>query len=118
DQEHSADDIPTPPFYSEEKIRATQRGDNPMIYPNINWYDKLLKAQTINTKANVNLSGGGKMSTYFVAAGFDSETGLLKVDNQDNLNNFNSNIDIKRFHLRSNVKFELSKTTTLDTRIY
>ena len=118
DREHGADDIPTPPFYSEEKIRATERGDNPMIYPNINWYDMLLKNQTINTKGNVNLSGGTKMSTYFVAAGIDSETGLLKVDNQDNLNNFNNNIDIKRFHLRTNVNFNFGKTTKLDTRIY
>lgn len=118
DREHDADDIPTPPFYSEEKIRATQRGDNPMIYPNIDWYNMLLKNQTINTKANINLSGGTKMSTYYVAAGFDSETGLLKVDNQDNLNNFNNNIDIKRFHLRTNVNFNFGKTTKLDTRIY
>lgn len=118
DLEHGSNDIPTPPWYSEEKIRATQRGENPMIYPNINWYDKLFKNGTINTKANVNLSGGGKMSTYFVAAGFDHETGLLKVDDQDNLNNYNSNININRFHLRSNVRFDLSKTTKLDTRIY
>lgn len=118
DIERSADDIPTPPWYSEEKIRATMRGDQPMIYPNINWYDMLFKNGTMNTKANVSLSGGSKMSTYYVAGGFDYETGLLKVDNQDNLNNFNSNISIKRFHLRSNVTFNLSKTTTLDTRIY
>lgn len=118
DQEHSADDIPTPPWYSEEKIRATERGDNPMIYPNINWYDMLFKRQTYNTKANVNLSGGSQMATFYVAAGFDQETGLLKVDNQDNLNNFNNNININRFHLRSNVVFKLGKTTELDTRIY
>lgn len=118
DIEHSVNDIPTPPWYSEEKIRATARGENPMIYPNIDWYDMLFKRGTSNTKANINLSGGGKMSTYYVAAGFDHETGLLKVDNQDNLNNFNSNINIKRFHLRSNIVFNLSKTTKLDTRIY
>ena len=118
DQEHSADDIPTPPWYSEEKIRATERGDNPMIYPNINWYDMLIKRYTNNIKANINLSGGGQMATYYVAAGIDHETGLLKVDDQDNLNNFKNNISINRFHLRSNVIFKLSKTTRLDTRIY
>lgn len=118
DMVHSADDIPTPPWYSEEKIRATQRGDNPMIYPNIDWYDMLFKTQTYNTKANVNLSGGSQLATFYVAAGFDKETGLLKVDNQDNLTNFNNNININRFHLRSNVIFQLSRTTELDTRIY
>jgi TonB-linked SusC/RagA family outer membrane protein len=104
-------------WYSEEKIQATMRGDNPMVYPDINWYDMLMKNHTVNTKFNINLSGGGKVATYYVAAGMDHETGLLKVDNQDYLNDFNSNIDIKRYNIRTNVIFKLGKTTDLDTRI-
>jgi TonB-linked SusC/RagA family outer membrane protein len=104
-------------WYSEEKIQATMRGDNPMVYPNVNWYDMLMKDNTVNTKFNINLSGGGQVATYYVAAGMDYETGLLKVDNQDYLNDFNSNINIKRYNIRSNVVFKLSKTTELDTRI-
>jgi TonB-linked SusC/RagA family outer membrane protein len=101
-------------WYSEQKIQATMRGENPMIYPNINWYDAMFKNSTVNTKANINISGGGKVATYYVAGGFDHETGLLKVDK---LNNFNNNIDIKRFHLRSNFTIKLTSSTTLDTRI-
>ncbi|MDR0395410.1 MAG: TonB-dependent receptor [Tannerella sp.] len=101
-------------FYDPQKIAYTEQGRNDMLYPNIDWYDKLFNRQTFNTKANINLQGGGQVSTYYVAGGFDKETGLLKVDN---LNNFNNNIDINRFHIRSNVVFKLSKATTLDTRI-
>jgi TonB-linked SusC/RagA family outer membrane protein len=101
-------------FYSEQKIQATMQGENPMIYPNIDWYDQLFKNSVINTKANLNVSGGGKAATYYVAGGFDNESGLLKVDNH---NNFNNNININRFHIRSNVIFKLSSSTTLDTRI-
>ncbi|GHT68982.1 SusC/RagA family TonB-linked outer membrane protein [Bacteroidia bacterium] len=101
-------------YYSEQKIQATIRGDNPMIYPNVNWYDMLFNKQTINTKANVNVSGGGKVATYFVSAGYENENGLLKVDNR---NNFNNNINIDRFNLRNNVTMKLTPTTTLDTRL-
>jgi TonB-linked SusC/RagA family outer membrane protein len=101
-------------FYSEQKIQATEQGLNPMIYPNINWYDALFNKQTTNTKANLSVSGGGKVATYFVSGGFDHETGLLKVDD---LNNFNSNIDINRFNIRSNFTIKVTSTTTLDTRI-
>ncbi|GHT68022.1 SusC/RagA family TonB-linked outer membrane protein [Bacteroidia bacterium] len=104
-------------WYSEEKIQATMRGDNPMVYPNVNWYDMLMKNHTVNSKFNINLSSGGQAVTYYVSAGMDHETGLLQVDNQDYLNNFNSNIDIKRYNIRSNVIFKLGKTTELDTRI-
>jgi TonB-linked SusC/RagA family outer membrane protein len=85
-----------------------------MIYPNVDWYDMLFNKQTINTKANVNVSGGGKVATYFVSAGYDNETGLLKVDNR---NKFNNNINIDRFNLRNNVILKLTNTTTLDARL-
>jgi TonB-linked SusC/RagA family outer membrane protein len=101
-------------FYDEQKIQSTMRGDNPMIYPNVDWYDMLFNKQTVNTKANLNVSGGGKVANYFVSVGYENETGLLKVDNR---NNFNNNINIDRFNLRNNVIFKLSSTTTLDTRL-
>jgi len=101
-------------FYLPQKIAGTERGENPMLYPNINWYEALFNKQTWNTKANLNVEGGGKVATYYVAGGYDKETGLLKVDSR---NNFNNNIDINRFHIRSNVIFKISKNTTLDTRI-
>ncbi len=102
------------PYYEEQKIQSTQAGVDPMIYPNVDWYGTLFNNHTVNTKANLNISGGGQVATYYVAGGFDKETGLLKVDNR---NNFNNNIDIRRFFIRSNVIFKLTKTTTLDTRI-
>ncbi|MDF2516978.1 MAG: TonB-dependent receptor [Sphingobacterium sp.] len=102
------------PYYSQQKIQSTMDNENPMIFPNIDWYNTLLKNYTVNTKANVNLSGGGQVATYYVSGGFDKESGLLKVDDR---NNFNNNININRFFIRSNVIFKLTKTTTLDTRI-
>jgi len=101
-------------YYDEQKIQATMRGENPMIYPNVNWYDALFNKSTANEKVNINISGGGKVATYFVSGTFEHETGLLKVDTR---NNFNNNINISRSQVRSNVIFNLSQTTKLDTRI-
>ncbi|MDR2470272.1 MAG: TonB-dependent receptor [Tannerella sp.] len=102
------------PLYSEQQIQSTMLGENPMIYPNVDWYNELFKQQTMNTKTTVNISGGGQVARYFVSVGFDNENGLLKDDPRSN---FDSNIKINRTHLRSNVVFNLTKTTTLDTRI-
>lgn len=101
-------------YYSEQKIQSTAQGVNPMIFPNINWYDELFEKSTINKKANMDISGGGQVATYYVAGSYENETGLLKVDKR---NNFNNNIDINRVQMRSNVVFKLTPTTTLDTRI-
>ena len=101
-------------YYNEQKIQSTADGLNPMIYPNINWYDELFKKSTWNRKANFNVSGGGRVATYFVAGTLENETGLLKVAPE---NNFNNNIDINRVQLRNNVVFKLTSTSKLDVRL-
>ncbi len=101
-------------YYDEQKIQATMRGEYPMIYPNVNWYDALFNKSTVNQKGNLNIQGGGKVATYFLSTTMEHETGLLKVDKR---NNFNNNIDINRTNVRSNVIFKLTPTTKLDTRI-
>lgn len=101
-------------YYSQQKIQSTLDGDNPMLFPNINWYDELFEKSTVNKKVNMNVSGGGQVATYYVSGGYENETGLLKVAD---MNSFNNNIDINRVQLRSNVVFKLTPTTTLDTRI-
>jgi TonB-linked SusC/RagA family outer membrane protein len=90
------------------------RGENPMIYPNVDWYGAMFNQTTWNEKANINVSGGGKVATYYIAGSMEHETGLLKVDKR---NNFNNNIDIVRTQIRSNVNFKLTPTTTLDTKV-
>jgi TonB-linked SusC/RagA family outer membrane protein len=101
-------------YYSEQVIQSTMDNENPMIYPNVDWYDELFKRSTINKRANINLSGGGNVARFYVSGGFENENGLLKEDPR---NKFNSNISINRVHMRSNVVFNITKTTTLDTRI-
>ncbi|WP_235294361.1 SusC/RagA family TonB-linked outer membrane protein [Portibacter lacus] len=101
-------------YYSEQKIQSTADNVDPNIFPNVDWYDELFKTSTQNTRGNFNISGGGKVATYFVAGTVQNETGLLKVDPK---NNFNNNININRVQLRNNVIFKLTPTTKLDTRL-
>lgn len=101
-------------YYSEQKIQSTINGEDPTLYPNVDWQNTLFKNSVTNKKVNLNISGGGQVATYYVAFGADKESGLLKVDNK---NNFNNNIDIGRYNVRTNVLFKLTPTTKLDTRI-
>jgi TonB-linked SusC/RagA family outer membrane protein len=101
-------------YYSAQVMESTRNRENPMIYPNINWYEELFKQVTINKRANINISGGGNLARFYVSGGFENENGLLKEDPR---NKFNTNIRINRVHMRSNVVFNITKTTVLDTRI-
>jgi TonB-linked SusC/RagA family outer membrane protein len=97
-------------LYSEEKIRMTERGLYPDLYPTTDWYDLLLKKMTKNQRVNLNISGGGPIARYYVAVSLTRDNGNLKSDAR---NQFNSNIDLLKYNIRTNVNINVTKTTEL-----
>ena len=94
--------------YSWEKIERTSEGENPLMYPATDWQSLLLKDRAVNNRLNLNVSGGGKVARYYVAATYNKDNGMLKVDNR---NDFNNDIDLRTYGLRSNVNVNLTKST-------
>lgn len=94
--------------YSESKIANTIKGMNPYVYPAVDWYNELFKKSTMNQRANMSISGGGTVARYYIAASFNNDTGVLRVNGK---NNFNNNISLKKYSVRSNININLTKTT-------
>jgi TonB-linked SusC/RagA family outer membrane protein len=101
-------------LYSSEKTQLTASGRYPDIYPATNWYDAMLEDRSINQRANLSVSGGGPIVRYYVAANVTQDNGNMKVDNR---NNFNSNISLTKYDVRSNINVKLTKTTELVMRL-
>jgi TonB-linked SusC/RagA family outer membrane protein len=102
------------PIYSSEKIRMTELGSYPDIFPATDWYKSMFDDVTVNQRANLSLSGGGSIARYYVAANVTQDNGNLKVDNR---NNFNTNINLTKYAVRSNININITKTTELITRL-
>ena len=74
-------------IYSLEKILISQDPNrNEMAYPTINWFDELLEDYTLNSRFNFNVSGGGKVARYYLAATVNTDNGNLKIEPQNNFN--------------------------------
>jgi len=101
--------------YTRQKIDMTERGLNPLLYPANDWYGLLFKDYAMNSRANFNVSGGGKIARYYIAATYNRDSGVLNVDKQ---NNFNNNIDLRKYELRSNVNINVTPTTEAIVRLY
>ncbi|RQP18175.1 MAG: SusC/RagA family TonB-linked outer membrane protein, partial [Parapedobacter sp.] len=91
-------------LYSQEKIEMTEAGRYPLIYPANDWKSMLFKNYTMNQRSNLNVSGGGGVARYYVAGSFNRDNGILNVDKR---NNFNNNIAINNYDLRSTVNIDL-----------
>jgi TonB-linked SusC/RagA family outer membrane protein len=102
------------PLYSREKIENTAAGGDPFLYPNNDWLRMLIKDYTNNQRYNINLSGGGKIAQYYISGTYNVDNGVLKVDK---LNNFNSNIKLRSYQIRSNININVSPTTQAIIRV-
>ena len=100
--------------YSQTKINNTINGVNQYAYPATDWYSEMFKDYAMNQRVTANISGGGTIARYYIAASYYKDNGVLNVDKQ---NNFNSNIDLRKYTIRSNINIDLTKTTEAIIRV-
>lgn len=101
-------------LYPIGKIERTMAGDDPFLYPAVDWRKELIKDYTMNQRANLSVSGGGSIAQYFVSGAFNQDNGILKVPK---VSSFNNNISLKTYSLRANVNMHLTKTTEFIVRM-
>jgi TonB-linked SusC/RagA family outer membrane protein len=101
--------------YTTDKIYNTEHGTDPLYYPAVDWQDVLFNDYTFNQRYNMNISGGGSIARYYIAAAYSQDNGIIKVDKR---NDFNNNIDIRRYVLRANVNVDITKTTEVIVRLH
>lgn len=99
--------------FSPEMLTAFQTQSDPLLYPNMNWLDYILKDYAQQSQHNVNVSGGNQFFRYFVSAGLYTQGGLFKTFDTG----YDFNFDFKRYNYRANLDFTLSKSTELSLNI-
>lgn len=101
--------------YTQLKIDNTKAGTDPYAFPAVDWMDILFKDVANNQRANINISGGGKVSRYYIAGSVSQDNGIL---NEDKANSFNNNINLKKYLVRSNINLNLTNTTEGVIRVH
>ncbi len=101
--------------YPESKIDNTIAGANPYVFPANDWRKELFNDYAVTQRANFNVTGGGQIAQYYLAGTFNKDNGVLRVNG---LNNFNNNIDLRSYALRSNVNISVTKSTQVNVRLY
>ncbi len=84
-------------------------------YPNVDWQDELFKNYTMSYNANINVSGGTDFVKYFTSAYFVHEGDLFRIF--DNGRNYESGYGYNRINARSNLDFQLTKSTLFKLNI-
>jgi len=84
-------------------------------YPNVDWAEMLVKDFAVSYNANINATGGTSFVKYFTSIDFLSEADILKK--VENNKSYDPGYGFNRINVRSNLDFDLSKTTVLTANL-
>jgi TonB-linked SusC/RagA family outer membrane protein len=84
-------------------------------YPNVDWTNTLVDKTAMSYNTSLNVSGGTSFVKYFTAIDYLSEGDILKKI--DSGKSYDPGYGFRRINVRSNLDFNLTKTTVLSTNL-
>lgn len=103
------------PKYSADDIEGYRTGKSPYAYPNVDWTNLFLRKYSLQTRHNVNLSGGSDVATYYASFGYVSNGGVFSTDKK--INTYNTNSGLSAFNAHGNVTVNLGKRFKVEADI-
>lgn len=97
-------------YFTREAIEAYRTGSDPIMFPNTDWSDIIYNDVFVQTKHNVNISGGTENVRYFVSMGYFFQDGILK---QMPGLSYDNNYKYNRYNIRANLDFKLTPSTMM-----
>jgi len=85
-------------------------------YPNVDWEKELFKDKAMSYNNSINVSGGSKFVNYFAGVDLVQEGDLFKTF--QNNRGYKPGFGYNRTNFRSNLDFNLTKTTTFSTKLF
>lgn len=98
-----------PALYTERQLEGYRTGGSPYLYPDVNWYDEILKSAGHIQDYTLSLSGSDRFASYYVMAGFMENKGLYKGTDGGTTS---SNIGFQRINFRANADLRITRMLT------
>lgn len=107
------------PAYTDAAIAHYTSHDDPIFYPDVDWFPYMFGKSSGQTQHNLNISGGTDKVKYFVSLGYFDQGGL--INNTNLITDYDGEIKYKRYNIRGNFDFNITKrfsaTINLSTQI-
>lgn len=105
-----------PRTFTDDDLAIFKAGTgNPLLYPNVMWYNELVKKQWMQNQQNVTVSGGSEKVKYF--------TSFSHLHEDGNFKEFKTPLDYatspsySRYNFRARVSIDLTKSTNFEVNL-
>ncbi|HYQ57791.1 MAG TPA: TonB-dependent receptor [Draconibacterium sp.] len=82
------------------------------LYPNVDWYDNILRSSAPAQRYNINFQGGTSKMRYFASGEYYNQEGLFENLSMDPYGN-SSNTSFKRYSFRANLDYNVNEDLTV-----
>ncbi|HVI45266.1 MAG TPA: TonB-dependent receptor [Chitinophaga sp.] len=103
------------PRFTQEDLDLFKSGADPYGHPDVSWFETLTNNYSLQSRNNLDISGGTEKVKYFVSMGYLWQNGFIKNFSQKA--DVNNNYYYKRYNFRSNLDIEATKTLSIRTDI-
>ena len=97
-------------LYSREVIEKTRSGEDPYLYPNVDWMKEILRDFSRNRSANINIQGGSDKAVYYIGLAYYDEDGMYK---DTKLADYNSNTFFRRYNATTSLTLNPFRSTEI-----
>ena len=94
--------------FSEKQLDAFKNHTNPILYPDINWLDVMLKKSAMQSQHNLSISGGTDRVKYFASLGAYTQAGLFR---DFDVEGYDGGFKFNRYNYRVNMDVKITNTT-------
>nr|MBP7473475.1 TonB-dependent receptor [Prevotella sp.] len=107
------------PQYTDDQVEMYRKsvngelsGSEALLYPNVDWYNEVLKKTAPAQRYNVSVRGGTKRMRYYTSGEFYNQNSLIKNLSQDSYGQ-TSSPGYRRYAFRANMDFFMTNDLTL-----
>ena len=94
-----------------QSVASGLSGVDALKYPNVDWYDEVIKKSAPAQRYNASVRGGTKRMRYYASLEYYNQGSIFKNLSSDAYNN-SSSLGYKRYAFRANADFFLTKDLT------
>lgn len=106
------------PLEIADKFRNPASEEEALLFPNVDWEDLILKDFAQDYRINLSVRGGGKTAKYFGSLAYQTVDDIFDGQRFDNNKGYLGEYNFQRFNYRSNIDFDITKTTEFSVNLY
>ena len=100
--------------YTDAELQKFADGSDPFVYPDVNWKDEVFKNTAHETNGFISMYGGADNVQYYSQLDYTDARGLYKNPDQGD---WNSQLKYSKVNIRTNVDFQITKSTRVKTNV-